>query len=1364
MKLLNNKKLLWLSAGISLLGVFVASVATAAWFQLDSQPIKTSLVSSTPNISINNDDIYGYKVKQNIGSNGFIDYSSTTVAKIQGSQIAGTNIHQDDEDINFDVPSGGIGYYLIKKNPGGSYKYNYSGTPYSWKFNEYASSNRSYVSSLTLAANDMLIVKKYTFEDNKTVNKQVDISSTYGANSSVDNNAVTITTAGTYKVWYDSGNNTIGFEDFTPISNRNIQSRITRTKKDMVTLDTSKMYLIVPDSTFSGWGTITNVKCYFTGANKDVSFSHDDDKGYYLNVPSGTTGFYFKFQENGLYWQAGANGNAGNNYSLTYSAGKQYSITSVAWYADGGGGGDANNYKCANITVSSATTLTGSKTVYLYDPEENLATNNSTVPYAYAWNNGYKNAGWPGVAMTRVRDFYYSVDVPSYLTNLIFTNSDGSEQSSDLTTPTSTSSAYDYSASEWYNPNATVATTYTYYLYDPNNFYEGNGYVKYWSDKYTMTSYGPVAMTNTGTTRLFSITINANYDHLLFCKTSSYGTQTADLVIPQTDKYYVLSSGTTGTWKTLSATSGSRTIRLYDPNGWLGATPKIYAFESSISHYPTMNADWPGVAMTQSNARADGHLYTATIPTTYNKIMFANSGGTIQTADGGMTPDGSKYYVLTSKEGNVVSGHWYTSLASETMNTYYFYDNRASGRWTAPHAYAWKVSGLTNDVDNYSIYPCRVAAWPGIAMTQATEHAAEVGVESTYLWSITVSSSYDKIIFAKDSSASSSNYSHQTIDLSTSGNDGKMCVLTTQVTSGDDTGKWTVQWANTFYGVTFKASFFIGGTKSSITSQTLDADTAIELASYSPTYVAPNNLTKAVASSGTIYYFSKVNASWYTDENCTLAYSATAPTASLILYAKYNVDVSNYKDIYIDTSNTDWGDSVYVFDGTGSTDPYFGAYKAAPGLFRVTVPQNWTLRVSKNDHYTGNTDGTWWSEQIVVDSLSSGTYGLVTSSGDNNRPFSVKSLESTSYGTASIQTYVGNNWVTQATMEVGDGSSNYFVYEHGLRIAVDTKVRVVVSGSSAGANGTYAYSSYLVPPGTTTPYVVQDEDEINIKTAEYTDNARFNFYVTTDKKLTIAMVPDLGNGYYIMNYNSTNGTNNYISETKMSSSSKTRAIYDGYYATAGKQVYIRSYLDAVDTLYKTLSSSSSAYATINSTTGVITITSAGYYAIEVDNGTISISGYNIADDFKLNKLDVSKNTSKAEIWSQKTSIVLEVPFTCDNTYASTVSLNVDSGNLSNFIGVSLYVTNTAGKLADPYTTLRGSNSSTRSTYYNSLSNAATVNDLNNFTIPANSGAEVYYAYILIDYLPTGSGVDYTNFANSGYLTGQVWFYLKDSQA
>ena len=136
-KLFKRKGLLFLTTGVSLLATFVAAVSTMAWFQINAQPVSSSLVAGDASISIGN--TFGYKVNPVIGGNGFIDYSNSQVAKVSGNEIIDTtNEDQDGLDTNFDVPYSGIGYYLVKMNPAETFKYSYGAdhTTYNKKFVE----------------------------------------------------------------------------------------------------------------------------------------------------------------------------------------------------------------------------------------------------------------------------------------------------------------------------------------------------------------------------------------------------------------------------------------------------------------------------------------------------------------------------------------------------------------------------------------------------------------------------------------------------------------------------------------------------------------------------------------------------------------------------------------------------------------------------------------------------------------------------------------------------------------------------------------------------------------------------------------------------------------------------------------------------------------------------------------------------------------------------------------------------------------------------------------------------------------------------------------------------------------------------
>ena len=68
----SRKVMIWASAAVSLMGVLVAAISTYAWFQIESQPLANTMVTASPNISIDNENVYGYKVNPVLGTNGFV--------------------------------------------------------------------------------------------------------------------------------------------------------------------------------------------------------------------------------------------------------------------------------------------------------------------------------------------------------------------------------------------------------------------------------------------------------------------------------------------------------------------------------------------------------------------------------------------------------------------------------------------------------------------------------------------------------------------------------------------------------------------------------------------------------------------------------------------------------------------------------------------------------------------------------------------------------------------------------------------------------------------------------------------------------------------------------------------------------------------------------------------------------------------------------------------------------------------------------------------------------------------------------------------------------------------------------------------
>lgn len=223
MKFLRNPKIrIWLTLGLSLFGLSVAGLSTFAWFQIettkktldDNNTVKTV----DPSIEIKNDGVMGYKIEPPIGANGFRDYSVTNVQSAAGSKVTVDNTNRAGEDTDFDIPTEGVGYYLVKKTPGGLYRYTYDddgdGTKetYASKFqmyeSTYDSTTTAYIPSLDIEEGQEIRIRSYNFSSNKTEHKQVRVYQVYGAgttSSSINATTgdVTVPTGGKYRVWLD---------------------------------------------------------------------------------------------------------------------------------------------------------------------------------------------------------------------------------------------------------------------------------------------------------------------------------------------------------------------------------------------------------------------------------------------------------------------------------------------------------------------------------------------------------------------------------------------------------------------------------------------------------------------------------------------------------------------------------------------------------------------------------------------------------------------------------------------------------------------------------------------------------------------------------------------------------------------------------------------------------------------------------------------------------------------------------------------------------------------------------------------------------------------------------------------------------
>ena len=209
-----NRIKLFITLGISLLSVGVCSIATFAWFQIESQPLETSLVSGSSDVEIQK--ITGYKVDRKLNAKGFVDYTNNTIVNMDADTndySATINTDKERADTEFDVPNSGIGYYLVKQTSG-SFKFS-SATYY--KFNEYSSGNTAYIEEVYFdSVGSLFRIRSYQMNGSNTDLQDIVVSTvTYNGTTDttyVSNGDVSIPAIGTYKVWLNKNTSTIGLE------------------------------------------------------------------------------------------------------------------------------------------------------------------------------------------------------------------------------------------------------------------------------------------------------------------------------------------------------------------------------------------------------------------------------------------------------------------------------------------------------------------------------------------------------------------------------------------------------------------------------------------------------------------------------------------------------------------------------------------------------------------------------------------------------------------------------------------------------------------------------------------------------------------------------------------------------------------------------------------------------------------------------------------------------------------------------------------------------------------------------------------------------------------------------------------------
>ena len=285
---------------------------------------------------------------------------------------------------------------------------------------------------------------------------------------------------------------------------------------------------------------------------------------------------------------------------------------------------------------------------------------------------------------------------------------------------------------------------------------------------------------------------------------------------------------------------------------------------------------------------------------------------------------------------------------------------------------------------------------------------------------------------------------------------------------------------------------------------------------------------------------------------------------------------------------------------------------------------------------------------------------------------------------------------TERTMTMGDHPEggtgfNRFNYEAALTVqAEDEFCLSFASGATSGYRGT----GQVAIADAAAPFLEEGATAHGVTQYKFKASGQFTFYWTKDDTLSVAPIPELGYGYYLLQ----NEAKGAISSTNLPVFSYNKclkmktvhggtnlACYYNYYAAAGEYIALRSYVDNLDTYYTNSNTyydpGSGASQITTSSTPVrkcnieaaqmtdainsanshgIVIQTAGYYNIFLNSsGQIDITKptTTAADFNKLNSIDTGDTTAK-KVRDRNTSFILKINFTTTTPIASEIWLDI----------------------------------------------------------------------------------------------------------
>lgn len=1407
MKHLNKSKLMiWLTTGISLLAVFVSAVATLTWYQIDSQPIQTNIVTGSSDIDIQS--VKGYKINQNLRANGQIDYSNNTVTEMDAATDVldnTTNLDKEDSDVRFDVPTQGIGYYLVKPYDG-SYRYNNTydannvptGTTNATKFVEIDSGDASlaYIDSISLTTSEPFRIRKYTFEDNKTVNRQVvvpadGVTVTGAAAASVNAGGdVVVGQNAVYKVWLDYNSGKVGLEYVSNIPANRIKPDGPKNLYGTVTVyfnmanitwwtndshvvwmhlfggsSTSDVKMTRINSTnywkYDNLNVTTYPKVTFTrGTSSSIQWYGNDNQTSDQTFPTDL------YDSNNCFKPNSGSGNLGGSWEKYGDSTFNFSVSTATVAATALEWSSADNKFVAEIDAKTneipTVTLNG-KTV-TYTPENN---SNNNINYS---TKKIKTGGTVKFMISKTNEVWVTA---GYAIGLASTNNYASVASFTemYKNPDNASEVY-----------ASINVTKDYYVFIQKN---GANFGSSWgyntaqynninsSKKIVLSATGAGCYLNTSTNKLwvegnkeYSFTAAGDSGHVMsYVGSGTYEGWYSASYIPASgnpsdslvftlngDSFTVTAaSGTTnnfnGSTKKVKYGDGSTSVTVYlnTSNNQVFVTP-IYSVvqKRSSSTIATLTASFVSGSTYRTassftirdddvfEARVNGGSYTVTASSTANNNVNSSRQA---------LSDASSVYAELNVSSNTI---WVSGYVAPT----YYVSTNSGSSWTAMVA--------TANADEYKKASVSVSAGTTLMFRRNGYKSLTVAAEAGERNNVTGSGSSVTI------------RSGGTVDIYLkAGTYPGTCnvwvdgfKMTTYFYNGDQ---------NVAESTVFYASGYVADTdtwtKIDMTKNGRLFTLEIDVGRYTKmafhqgtTYGSSSYKTNAITidlSSQTNKYCridsdsSPFNVKWYNNA------PSTTGSNKYYLYDRASSVLGGSPRAYAWHNSSETTSTYTYMQMGGSRFPGISMNAVIGGsMWVISVPTVYDrLLFAKSD-------GSKQSVDINISGHSNaGKVWIISSTTDGKGHYqgNYATDKTTSLGTANIKV----NSSTITTMDIGDitkddgtKGSNYFVYEHGIRAKHGDTLKIDVTA----VTGTHDNLTVKVYDGKTfiaqAPHYLTVNRSTGAITVNFGNNTeaygRFNFYLTTDGTISIVMVPDLGNGFYVIPY--AGNTDGFIAASKMNSASHNEAVYAGFKATANQQVYVRSYVDSVDTYYDVINVDSSATGKVEEPVdGVIKFKETGYYTIEVTNGQVYVSKFNFNTFFSVNPLNVRDIGNQTAIKNQKTSLVLEVAFkTSNNKFPMSVSCGVQN-DIYQYVGVNFYCSATK---QSGYTFMRNS--------YYTLSNPSasyTVDNANSsFKTTIENGEVVYYAYILVDYVYSA------NLKNMPVsVTGALQFRIKTSQ-